>query len=98
MEIAVSLNGNMLTISPAGRVNTATAPQLHTVVSDNIAGVTDLTFDLKKLDYISSAGLRVLMSAQKIMNKQGHMRLIHVNGDVMDIFDMTGLTDVFDIQ
>ena len=68
-----------------------------TVVSENIDGVTDLTFDLKQLDYLSSAGLRVLMSSQKIMNKQGDMRLINVNEDVMDIFDMTGLTDVFEI-
>ena len=98
MKIEVNKNGNVLTISPFGRLDTSTSPELQVVVTDNIDGVTDLTFDLKQLDYLSSAGLRVLMSTQKIMNKQGEMRLINVNEDVMDIFDMTGLTDVFDIE
>ena len=98
MKIDVNKNGNVLTISPFGRLDTSTSPELQAVVTDNIDGVTDLTFDLKQLDYLSSAGLRVLMSTQKIMNKQGEMRLINVNEDVMDIFDMTGLTDVFDIE
>ena len=98
MKIDVNKNGNVLTINPFGRLDTSTSPELQAVVSENIDGVTDLTFDLKQLDYLSSAGLRVLMSTQKIMNKQGEMRLINVNEDVMDIFDMTGLTDVFDIE
>ena len=98
MKIDVNKNGNVLTISPFGRLDTSTSPELQVVVTDNIDGVTDLTFDLKQLDYLSSAGLRVLMSTQKIMNKQGEMRLINVNEDVMDIFDMTGLTDVVDIE
>lgn len=98
MEIAVNVNETALTISPVGRVDTSTAPELQKVVNENISGITELTFDLEKLKYLSSAGLRVLMSAQKIMNKQGTMKLINVNEDVLDIFDMTGLTDVFDIQ
>ena len=98
MKIEVNKSGTVLTISPSGRLDTSTSPELQAVVSENIDGVTDLTFDLKQLDYLSSAGLRVLMSTQKIMNKQGEMRLINVNEDVMDIFDMTGLTDVFDIE
>ena len=97
MKIEVNKNGTVLTISPSGRLDTSTSPELQAVVSENIDSVTDLTFDLKQLDYLSSAGLRVLMSSQKIMNKQGDMRLINVNEDVMDIFDMTGLTDVFEI-
>ena len=97
MKIEVNKNGTVLTISPSGRLDTSTSPELQAVVSENIDSVTDLTFDLKQLDYLSSAGLRVLMSTQKIMNKQGEMRLINVNEDVMDIFDMTGLTDVFEI-
>lgn len=97
MKIEVNKSGTVLTISPSGRLDTSTSPELQAVVSENIDGVTDLTFDLKQLDYLSSAGLRVLMSSQKIMNKQGDMRLINVNEDVMDIFDMTGLTDVFEI-
>ncbi|MBQ3462885.1 MAG: STAS domain-containing protein [Clostridia bacterium] len=98
MDISVNVNGTALTLSPAGRLDTATAPQLQAVVNGNIAGVTDLTFDLKKLDYLASAGLRVLMSAQKVMNKQGKMKLINANDDVTDIFDMTGLADVFTIE
>ena len=98
MKIDVNKNGSELTLNPVGRVDTATAPELKKVFEENISGVTDLTFDFKNLDYISSAGLRVLMVAQKAMIKQGKMKLINVNDDVMDIFDMTGLTDVFDIE
>ena len=98
MKIDVNKNGSELTLSPVGRVDTATAPELRKAFDENISGVTDLTFDLKQLDYISSAGLRVLMVAQKTMVKQGKMKLINVNEDVMDVFDMTGLTDVFDIE
>ena len=98
MEIKVNKNGNELPLTPVGRVDTATAPELKKAYDENISGVTDLTFDLKEMDYMSSAGLRVLMVAQKTMIKQGKMKLINVNDDVMEIFDMTGLTDVFDIE
>ena len=97
MEIIVNKNGTELTVCPVGKLDTATSPQLQAAIDENISGVTDLTFDLKKLPYLSSAGLRVLMSAQKTMNKQGNMRLSNVNEDIMDILDMTGLTDVFKI-
>lgn len=97
MEIIVNKNGTELTVCPVGKLDTATSPQLQAAIDENISGVTDLTFDLKKLVYLSSAGLRVLMSAQKTMNKQGNMRLSNVNEDIMDILDMTGLTDVFTI-
>ena len=73
-------------------------PRAKKTVEENIADVTDLTFDLKKLAYLSSAGLRVLMSAQKTMRKQGKMRLINVSDDVIDIMDMVGLTDIFTIE
>ena len=98
MEINVNKNGTALTIAPVGRVDTVTSPELQAVVDENIAGVTDLTFDLKQLKYLSSAGLRVLMGAQKTMNHQGEMRLCNVNEDILDIFDRTGLTDVFEIE
>lgn len=97
MEITINTNETELTISPYGRIDTATAGELQSVVNDNISGVTKLTFDFKNLRYLSSSGLRVLLSTQKIMNKQGTMRFINVNSDVMDIFDMTGLADVFQI-
>jgi anti-sigma B factor antagonist len=98
MEIIVNKNGTELTVCPIGKLDTATSPQLQAAINENISGVTDLTFDLKKLAYLSSAGLRVLMSSQKTMNKQGNMRLSNVNEDIMDILDMTGLTDVFTIE
>ena len=97
MEIIVNKNGTELTVCPVGKLDTATSPQLQAAIDENISGVTDLTFDLIKLAYLSSAGLRVLMSSQKAMNKQGNMRLSNVNEDIMDILDMTGLTDVFTI-
>lgn len=98
MEIKVNKNGTELTISPVGRMDTATSPEVQAVVDENIGDVTDLTFDLGELKYLSSAGLRVLMSAQKTMLSQGSMKLINVNEDILDIFDMTGLTDVFEIE
>ena len=98
MEIKQIKNGTEYTVCPVGRLETVTAPELQAVLDENISGVTELIFDLKELVYLSSAGLRVLMSAQKIMNKQGEMKLRNVNEDIMDILDMTGLTDVFDIE
>ncbi len=98
MEIAVNRNETTLTISPSGRVDTTTAPRLQAVINDNISGVADLIFDFKQLEYISSAGLRVLMSTHKTMKNQGTMRLVHVSEDVQEVFDMTGLTDIFNIE
>ena len=98
MKTETKKDGNSLAILPEGRLDTATAPELQTIVDGNISGVKDLTFDLKKLVYLSSAGLRVLMSAQKTMLKQGRMKLINVNDDIMEILDMVGLTDVFTIE
>ena len=66
-------------------------------VKKNIEGVTELTFDLEKLDYISSAGLRVLLSSQKAMNKQGSMKVIHVHEEIMEIFEVTGFSDILTI-
>ena len=98
MKIEIKKDGASLTIIPDGRLDTSTSPALKKTVEENIANVTDLTFDLKKLAYLSSAGLRVLMSAQKTMRKQGKMRLINVSDDVIDIMDMVGLTDIFTIE
>jgi len=87
-----------LTLTPIGRLDTTTSPQLQESIDENISGVSDLTFDLSKLNYLSSAGLRVLMSTQKIMLTQGKMRITNVNEDILEIFDMTGLTDVLTIE
>ena len=98
MKIEIKKDKTALTIIPEGRLDTATASELKKAVDDNLAGVTDLTFDLKKLAYLSSAGLRVFMSTQKNMLRQGKMRLINVNDDIIDIMDMVGLTDIFTIE
>ena len=98
MKTDIKKEGTSLTIAPDGRLDTKTAPKFKEVVEKNIEGVTDLTFDLKKLAYLSSAGLRVFMAAQKTMMKQGKMRLINVGKDIIDIMDMVGLTDVFTIE
>lgn len=98
MEIKSLKDGSKLTVSPEGRIDTTTSPEFSAFLKENIGGVTELVFDLKKLRYLSSAGLRELMNTQKIMNKQGKMKLINVSDVIMDIFDMTGLTDIFDIE
>ncbi len=81
-----------------GRLDTVTAPELEQALQDSLDGITELTLDFAGLEYISSAGLRVLLSAQKIMTKQGQMKLIHVNETVMEIFEVTGFTDILTIE
>ena len=98
MKIDIKKDGTALLIIPDGRLDTKTAPELQSAVDENIKGVTELTFDLKKLVYLSSAGLRVFMSAQKTMTAQGEMKLLNVNDDIIDILEMVGLTDVFTIE
>ena len=75
-----------------------TAPQLEAEIKSNLGGVTELIIDLAELTYISSAGLRVLLSAQKVMNKQGNMIIRNVNQDIMDIFEVTGFVDILNIE
>ena len=81
-----------------GRLDTVTAPDLEKELKDSIDGITDLLLDFEKLEYISSAGLRVLLSAQKIMSKQGSMKLTNVNDTIMEIFEVTGFSDILTIE
>ena len=81
-----------------GRLDTSTAPELEAALDGTIAGVEDLTLDCEKLEYISSAGLRVILKAQKIMNTQGEMKLTHVNETIMEVFDITGFVDILTIE
>ena len=81
-----------------GRLDTITSPDLETELKNSLDGVTELVMDFEKLEYISSAGLRVLLSAQKTMNSQGSMKVIHVNETVMEIFEVTGFVDVLTIE
>ena len=89
---------NELTVALSGRLDTTTAPELEAALKSDLDGVTVLTFDLTGLEYISSAGLRILMWAQKIMNKQGEMKVCGVNETVQEIFDITGFSDILTIE
>ena len=93
MTIQKKSEGGKLTIALEGRLDTTTAPQLEAELR-----TSDLTFDLGALDYISSAGLRVLLSAQKIMNRQGEMVVRNASEDLMDIFEVTGFVDILTIE
>ena len=98
MTINKQQNGTALTLAVEGRLDTITAPELETALKAEYEGIETLTFDFEKLEYISSAGLRVLLSAQKIMNRQGEMKLIHVNDAIMDIFEVTGFSEILTIE
>lgn len=91
-------DGDKLNISLEGRLDTTTAPQLEEAVNASVEGVKDLSFDMTKLEYISSAGLRVLLASQKIMNKQGNMVVKNVSEEVAEIFEVTGFSDILTIQ
>ena len=86
-------NGKAI-LSPEGRLDTVTAPEMENAVKEVLPGIDELTLDFAKLEYISSAGLRVLLSAQKAMNTQGKMTVVNVNGTIMEIFEVTGFSDI----
>ena len=98
MEITKIIEGNSATFTLSGRLDTITSPALENALKDVLPDLEELVLDFEGLDYISSAGLRVLLSAQKIMSKQGGMRIIHVNETIMEIFTVTGFTDILTIQ
>ena len=98
LNIEKKTDGSSLNIALEGRLDTMTSPQLEETLKDSLDGVTSLIMDFEKLEYISSAGLRVLLSAQKIMNKQGHMVIRNVNDDIMEIFEVTGFSDILTIE
>lgn len=98
MKITKTQNGNSLCFALEGRLDTNTAPELEAAIKGSIDGVEELTIDMQGLDYLSSAGLRVLLGAQKTMNKQGNMRVTHVNDTIMEIFEVTGFADILTID
>lgn len=98
MNIIQNRNNNQLVIALEGRLDISTAPDLNKVVNNDLDGVTELVFDLEKLYYISSVGLRVLLFAQKKMNRQGSMKVINVNEMVMDVFAAMGFADIMKIE
>ena len=98
LNINKTADGGTLTVVLEGRLDTITSPELETELKNSLDGVTEMVMDFEKLEYISSAGLRVLLSAQKTMNSQGSMKVIHVNETVMEIFEVTGFVDVLTIE
>ena len=98
MTINKETNGSEVIISLEGKLDTVTAPDLEKEIDSCEGSVTDLTLDLEKIDYVSSAGLRVILKAQKMMNKQGSLKLTNVCDDVMEIFDITGFIDILTIE
>ena len=98
LNINKNLNGETLTVSLEGRLDTTTAPQLEESLEERMVGIKELILDFATLEYISSAGLRVLLSAQKNMAKQGSMKLIHVSDVIMEIFEVTGFVDILTIE
>lgn len=98
MTINKKLNGTALTVSLEGRLDTTTSPQLEEELKSSLPGLTELTFDFSKLEYISSAGLRVLLGAHKTMLKQGEMTVTNVNEIVKEVFEVTGFSDILNIE
>ena len=98
MEIKKTLEGEKLTVAISGRLDTTTAPELEETLKESMDGISELVIDFTETEYISSAGLRVLLSAQKTMNKQGSMIVTGVNDVIMEIFEVTGFVDILNIE
>ena len=98
MTIEKKINGEEVTLVVSGRLDTQTAPQLESELDSVLANAKDLTFDMANLEYVSSAGLRVILKAQKAMNAQGSMKLTGVNDSIMEVFDITGFLDILTIE
>ena len=98
MELSVAKEDKKAIITISGRVSSNDSPALQACIDENIAGIEELVLDLEKMTYISSSGLRVFLQARKSMMEQGSMKVVNVQSDVMDIFDMTGFTGFLDLE
>lgn len=98
LDINKTPNGSEMVIALKGRLDTLTAPQLEEELNSATKDASDLVFDFSELEYISSAGLRVLLSAQKIMNSKGSMTVKNVSDEIREIFDVTGFSDILTIE
>ncbi len=98
LNINKTINNTTAVFTLEGRLDTSTAPELEKELKNSLDGITTLTLDMKALDYISSAGLRVLLFAQKTMNKQGNMTIRNANQTIMEIFEVTGFSDILTIE
>ena len=98
MTITKTVNGNAAILKITDMLDTETAPELEALLESSLAGIQDLTLDFEELEYVSSAGLRVILKAQKMMNAAGKMKIVHVNESVMEIFEITGFTSILTIE
>ena len=98
MTIEKKINAEAATLIVSGRLDTQTAPELENELDSILSGLKELTFDFSNLEYVSSAGLRVILKAQKAMNAQGSMKLTGVNDSIMEVFDITGFLDILTIE
>ena len=98
MEITKTQGGTKLTVAVSGRLDTNTAPELDAAIKESIEGMTEVVLDIADLEYISSAGLRVLLSTQKTMMRQGSMKVINVQEPVMEVLEVTGFSDILTIE
>ena len=98
MMIEKMINGTATVLKIVGRLDTTTAPELEATIDGCVAGIKELVLDCSALEYVSSAGLRVILKAQKLMNAQGAMKLTHVNETIMEVFDITGFADILTIE
>ena len=98
MTIEKKINQDAATLIVSGRLDTQTAPELENELDAIVSGIKELTFDMTNLEYVSSAGLRVILKAQKVMNTQGSMKLTGVNDSIMEVFDITGFLDILTIE
>ena len=98
MNIVKETKGVILNLALEGRLDTTTAPQLEAELKASMGGITELNLDFEKLEYLSSAGLRVLLAAQKVMNRQGSMVIHHVNDTIHEVFEVTGFIDILTIE
>ena len=98
MDIVCNIKDSRLEMTLSGRLDTTTAPQLEASIDSNLNGIKELMLDFKNLEYVSSAGLRVILSAQKVMNRQGSMEVCNVNSTIMEVFEITGFVDILSIK
>jgi anti-sigma B factor antagonist len=98
MEISINKEGKKLTLAAVGRIDTSTAPDFEKSITENVQGAEELVLDMQGVEYISSAGLRVILKAQKLMLSQGKMKVINISESVMEVFEITGFTDILTIE
>ena len=98
MTIEKIINGSTALFRIAGMLDTETAPEFEALLDNELAGIADLTLDFENLEYVSSAGLRVILKAQKMMNTVGKMKIVHVDDSVMEVFEITGFTSILTIE